>query len=277
MQDQVFLKDPAALTRLLDFLIHWLAYHILGMDQNTARQLEVIKTGASAEHALKTANLEIANATDALLSALSHLYQQVSERNNELYLLNKTLEMKVAQRTKELLDANEHLKELTVTDVLTNIPNRRYAMAHLSILWEKAQQKNTPLSCLMIDADHFKEVNDKYGHAAGDKVLVELSQQLQQALRNDDIVCRLGGDEFLVICENTDCSGATHIAQLLCDKVLKLKVNLVEGTWFGSVSIGVASKKEDMLEMEDLIKMADRGVYLAKEAGKGCVKGTCAS
>ena len=275
MHKQVSIKDPATLTHLLDFLIHWLAYHILGMDQNTARQLAAIKAGASAEDAFQVASLEIDNATETLLNALSNLYQQVSERNTELYQLNQTLESKVVQRTEELQEANLHLQELAVTDVLTNLPNRRYAMAHLSALWKKASQKNSPLSCLMVDADHFKEVNDQYGHDAGDKVLVELSQKLQQTLRNDDIVCRLGGDEFLVLCENTGCSGAKHIAQLLCDEISKFKVQVKNGAWMGSISIGVASKQADMLEMEDLIKMADKGVYLAKEAGKGCVKSVC--
>ena len=275
MHDQASVDDPATLRHLLDFLIHWLAYHILGMDQIMARQLAAIKEGESPEQAFQVASSEVDNATEALLSALNNLFQQVSERNKELHQLNKTLEIKVAQRTKELQEANEHLEELAVTDALTHLPNRRYAMSHLSRLWKKAQQKNKPLSCLMIDADHFKEVNDRYGHDAGDKVLMALSQQLQQTLRNDDTVCRLGGDEFLVICENTDSTGAKHIARLLCDAVAELTVQVGKGSWFGSVSIGVASRQAHMQEMEDLIKMADQGVYLAKEAGKNCVRSGC--
>lgn len=275
MHEQVSLKKPATLTHLLDFLIHWLAYHILGMDQNTARQLAAIKAGASAEDAFQAYRLDVDNATETLLGALNHLYQEVSERNTELYQLNQSLEVQVAQRTKALQEANLHLQEQAVTDVLTNLPNRRYAMAHLSALWEKTLQNNAPLSCLMIDIDYFKEVNDTYGHAAGDKVLIRLSKQLQRALRNDDVVCRLGGDEFLVILENTDCAGAKHIAKLLCESVKELQVSVGKGSWPGSVSIGIASKNTSMQEMEDLIKMADKGVYLAKEAGKGCVKNTC--
>lgn len=268
MHEQVSLKNTATLKHLLDFLIHWLAYHILGMDQKTAKQLAAIKTGTSAEDAFQTYRLDADNATDTLLGALNHLYQEISERNTELYQLNQSLEIQIAQRTKAL-------QEQAVTDVLTNLPNRRYAMAHLSALWEKTLQNNAPLSCLMIDIDYFKEVNDTYGHAAGDKVLIRLSQQLQGALRNDDVVCRLGGDEFLVILENTDCVGAEHLAQLLCESVKELSVSVGNGSWLGSVSVGVASKKADMQEMENLINMADKGVYLAKKAGKGCVKKIC--
>ena len=275
MHEQLVVEYPATLAHLLDFLIHWLAYHILGMDQNMARQLAAIKSGCSTEQAFQVASTEVDSATEALLSALNKLFQQVSERNKELRQLNKTLEIKVAQRTEELQEANLHLEQLATTDMLTNLPNRRYAISHLSALWEKAQQQNKPLSCLMIDADHFKEVNDRYGHDAGDKVLIALSQQLQQTLRNDDIVCRLGGDEFLVICENTDFAGARHIAQLLCNEVAELKVPIEKGTWFGSVSIGVGSKQAHMRDMDELIKMADQGVYLAKEAGKNCVRSSC--
>ncbi len=272
MHDEISVENLTASRDLLNFLTHWLVYHILGMDQNMARQLAAIKKGSTAEQAFQAESTEVDSATEALLSALSSLFKQVSERNKELHQLNQTLEMKVAKRTQALQEANQHLKQLAVTDALTNLPNRRYAMSHLTALWKKAQQKNKPLSCLVIDADHFKVVNDTYGHDAGDKVLIELSQQLQQTLRNDDIVCRLGGDEFLVICENTDFAGAKHIAQLLCDAVAELKVQIGEGTWCGSVSIGVASKQDNMQQVEKLIKMADQGVYLAKKAGKNCVK-----
>ncbi|WP_415226918.1 GGDEF domain-containing protein [Psychromonas sp.] len=272
MHDQMSAKNITLARQLLDFLIHWLVYHILGMDQNMARQVEAIKKGCTADQAYQAERTEIDSATEALLSALSGLFSQVSERNKELLELNQTLELKVQQRTQALLEANQELEQLAITDVLTLLPNRRYGMDHLSALWEKSEQENTALSCLMIDIDHFKAVNDTYGHDAGDKVLFELSQQLQQTLRTDDIVCRLGGDEFLVICEKTDFAGAMHLARLLCDALAQLKVDLGQSTWLGSVSIGVATKQNNMEYIKQLIKMADQGVYLAKQAGKGCVK-----
>jgi diguanylate cyclase (GGDEF)-like protein len=238
MHDETFFDDPASLHLLLDFLIHWLVYHILGMGQNMARQIIAIKNGSSARKALQMSGNEVHYATETLLEALNNLFQQLSDRNKELHQLNRTLELKVKQRTQELQEANQHLEQLALTDVLTGLPNRRYAMSCLSELWEKAQQQGPPLSCLMIDADYFKEVNDKYGHDAGDKVLIELAQELQQTLRNDDIVCRLGGDEFMVICENTDFAGAKHLAGLLCRNIAEFKVEVAGGSWLGSVSIG---------------------------------------
>lgn len=272
MKNDVEIANLTSVQQLLDFLMYWLVYHILGMDQNMTRQLKLIENGYTAEDAFHKESGDVNSATEALLNALSNLFMQVSDRNEELKSLNKTLEVKVEQRTQELRDANQHLELVSKTDSLTNLPNRRYAMSHLSTLWAEAQCKKTPLSCLMIDADHFKAVNDTFGHDMGDKVLIALSQNIQQALRNDDTLCRLGGDEFLVICDNTDIVGAKHIAQLLRDSISKLSVATGTGRWSGSISIGVASKQHYMQKIDELIKMADQGVYLAKEAGKNCVK-----
>ncbi|MFT6924633.1 MAG: diguanylate cyclase (GGDEF)-like protein/hemerythrin-like metal-binding protein [Psychromonas sp.] len=272
MHEQLSQGNPSTSKFLLTFLSNWLANHILGMDQNLSRQLAAIEDGSSAAQAFEAERIDLNGATKALLTTLDNLFQQVSESNKELQLLNQTLEMQVVQRTQALQKANKDLEQLAITDALTNLPNRRHAMLHLSALWEKAQQQNVPLSCLMIDADHFKQVNDNYGHDAGDQVLTALTKKLQETLRNDDIVCRLGGDEFLVICENTGFVGAMHAAQILCDTVAKMQVDIGKGTWLGSISIGVASKEDNMRDIDQLIKVADQGVYLAKAAGKNCVR-----
>ncbi len=253
---------------LLDFLTHWLAYHILGLDQNMARQIKEIRSGKSALDAFEKDSSEDDNAREALVVALNSLFAQVSERNKELVELNKSLEKKVAERTKELSDANEHLETLSLTDVLTGLPNRRHAMLYLSQLWKNALKTDSHLVCMMIDADHFKEVNDTYGHDAGDEVLQTVSKTLLHSLRNDDIVCRLGGDEFLVICPNTDLKGGMQIAELARQKISKLKLP----TWNSSISVGVASKTTDINDFETLIKRSDEGVYLCKKDGKNCVR-----
>lgn len=125
---------------------------------------------------------------------------------------------------------------------------------------------------MMIDADHFKEVNDIYGHDAGDEVLKTLAMSLKHTLRTDDIVCRLGGDEFFVICPNTDQEGGLHIAELTRKAISELRVPTGGEPWHGSISVGIASRAHDMNGFEELIKAADKGVYAAKEAGKNCVK-----
>jgi len=127
---------------------------------------------------------------------------------------------------------------------------------------------------MMIDADHFKEVNDTYGHDAGDDVLRGLAKELQGSVRSDDIVCRLGGDEFLIICPNTGLKGGMTIAELTRKKVADLRIQTGDGNWHGSISVGVAVRLSTMNHHEELIKIADDGVYAAKRDGKNCVRTT---
>lgn len=265
-------KNLKATKNMLDFLTRWLAYHILGSDQNMARQIEAIKSGASSSEAYELEKQRISNATEPLLVALNSLFQQVTARNRDLAQLNKSLESKVEERTKALSEANLHLEELSLTDVLTALPNRRHGMRRLADIWDESSEAKTPLACIMVDADHFKEVNDTYGHDAGDAVLRELAKTLQQTVRSDDFLCRLGGDEFLIICPNTDRDGAMHFAELVRKAVSALQIQAGNGVWNGSVSAGVATRLPDMKNQVDLIKAADRSVYTAKRNGKNCVR-----
>jgi hemerythrin len=236
-----------------------------------ARQIIAIKSGESSEKAFIIEEKVEEKSTKPLLDALDGLFEQVSTSNKELVRLNKSLEKKVQQRTKELLKANQHLEELSRTDVLTGLPNRRHAMKSLSLQWNESISKNVPLVCMMIDADHFKDVNDVYGHDVGDRVLTMLARTLQYYMRSDDIVCRLGGDEFFIICPQTNLEGGIKIAELLCLEISKLRVPTGGKPWHGSISIGVASRLSDMMHYDELIKYADKGVLQAKKNGKNCV------
>lgn len=266
--------NPDSSKHLLDFLVHWLAYHILGTDQDLARQVKAIEAGVDPQKAYATREKGKNDATAPLLTALSGLFEQVSSRNKELIQLNQSLEEMVATRTKALSDANLQLEELSLTDALTGLPNRRHAMRRLAFLWEESIQNDSPLVCMMIDADHFKEVNDGYGHDAGDKVLSELAQALKHSMRNDDVVGRLGGDEFFIICPTTDINGGMHIAESTRQIVSELRVPTGGEAWHGSISVGVASRSPDMKSYEELIKAADEAVYAAKRDGKNCVRGS---
>ncbi len=254
--------------RLLKFLIHWLAYHILGSDQSMARQLLLIGQGHSPEAAFAEDARLGTRATEPLLAALNGLFSQVSERNRELHALNESLEAKVEERTRELAIANKHLEELSMTDVLTGLPNRRHAMHRLKLEWASDAQS---LSLMMIDADGFKQINDSCGHDAGDIVLQTLARELRNAVRNDDFVCRLGGDEFLVICPQTPLDGALHVAEQLRARINAMRVTAGAGEWHGSVSIGVAERDATMKSVDELVKRADEGVYLAKRHGRNRV------
>jgi diguanylate cyclase (GGDEF)-like protein/PAS domain S-box-containing protein len=192
------------------------------------------------------------------------LNQQLKERN-------LALEKRVEERTRKLILANKQLDTLAMTDPLTGIPNRRRAMLTLQKLWEEAEQKATPLACIMIDADHFKQVNDNYGHDAGDIVLIALATELTDSVRTDDLVCRLGGDEFLILCPATDLKGGLQLAKQIHSAISTMNVTVPGGSWSGSISVGVSAKDNQAHHPEDLIKSADNGVILAKNRGKNCV------
>ena len=272
MRAAVTPDTPNAAITLFEFLTYWLAYHILGSDKNMARQIAAIQKGDNADNAYKEHEKDQVSETKPLLAALNGLFQQVSMRNRELSELNDTLEEKVLERTRELYEANKKLEEMALTDVLTKLPNRRHAMQRLKQLWRESGQSDSPLSCMMIDADGFKEINDSYGHSAGDKVLKKLALELSNTLRSDDIVCRLGGDEFLVICPNTPEYGAKNVAEDIRSMVDELRIRAGKGEWQGSVSIGVAARSAEMKKPGALLKLADEGVYLAKKSGRNCVK-----
>lgn len=264
--------DPNAASHLLEFLTHWLAYHILGSDQNLARQIKAIEKGASPHQAFEDEERRANDATGPLLAALNALFQQVSARNRELMRLNQSLEAKVTERTRALTELNTQLDELAHTDTLTQLPNRRHAMEFLSDAWHDSLIADTPLACIMIDADHFKEVNDRYGHDAGDQVLKVLATQLKHACTDGDLVARLGGDEFLIICPNTALEVALVRAERLTTAIAGLRVIAGEGVWSGSVSVGVAARDPTLRDHVALVKKADQSVYEAKRAGKSCVK-----
>jgi diguanylate cyclase (GGDEF)-like protein/hemerythrin-like metal-binding protein len=258
--------------QLLDFLTNWLAYHILGVDQSMARQLLAIRSGIQPQETYLAENKNRPQSTKPLLAALTSLFQQLSARNKALLELNKMLEAKVQERTLALMDANIQLEKIAMTDVLTELPNRRYAMGILRQLWRENDVQSSSLACMMIDADGFKQINDNYGHESGDLVLQALARELKNTVRTDDVVCRLGGDEFLVICTDTPLDGAMYLAMLLRKAVADLRVPAGEGLWLGSISVGVAVRTSAMESPDTLLKAADEGVYMAKRDSRNCVR-----
>jgi len=196
----------------------------------------------------------------------------LAANNAQMKDLNLNLEQKIHDRTRELEEANTKLEIVSLTDVLTGLPNRRHAMKKLQALWDESVATQKPLSCMMIDADFFKVVNDKHGHDAGDLVLRELSRTLKNEVRNDDMVCRLGGDEFFIICQDTDPAGSRYLAEQLVARVKAMAVPTGGDFWHGSVSIGLAARSADTRNIDELIKLSDEGLYKAKQDGRGCVR-----
>lgn len=259
---------------LFEFLVHWLAYHILGVDQGMARQIRAVQSGEDATRAFEIDRLYLQSNTEPLLSAMGGLFHQISKSNRDLRALNHKLEERVRERTLELEQANKQLKLLSTHDDLTGLPNRRHATVTLQQLWGEWQRYGENLSLLLLDADHFKEVNDRFGHAAGDGLLRNLATLLRDVVRGSDSVFRLGGDEFLVICPHTDLDGAAAVAKKILAARRPFHTAEGEECWDGALSIGVAMARSFMVRPDELLQAADQALYAAKRLGGACLMTT---
>lgn len=164
--------------------------------------------------------------------------------------------------------SNRKLQHIALTDLLTGLPNRRAGLDALSQVWSSANRSGQPMSVLMMDIDRFKSVNDTHGHAVGDKVLSEVGKLIRELARNEDQVCRLGGEEFLMVCQNTDLNSALKAAERL-RKAVNAKTIKAEGiTIQTSISIGVASKEPIMSDAHELMSASDKALYTAKHGGR---------
>lgn len=256
---------------LLQYLINWLVIHTLGTDQNMARQIAEIKTGTPPEEAYVKEEKEPSSSSEPLVHALTALFNVLSSRNKALRDLNANLEAEVNRRTEELVRANEALERISVTDPLTELPNRRFAMKQLQLLLREVAESES-FSCMMVDADGFKAINDAYGHQAGDMVLKQLAKALRFSVRSDDIVCRLGGDEFVILCPDTDLNGVEKLGGQIITSIARMQVPVGDSVWNGSVSIGVASVNQEVRDGSTLLKLADEALYRAKRSGGNTLK-----
>lgn len=163
---------------------------------------------------------------------------------------------------------------LALTDPLTGLHNRRYVMAHMETMMARAVEHNKPVSILMLDIDHFKAVNDTYGHPVGDEVLIELAERVKRNVRGFDLSARLGGEEFIVVMPETDYDMALAVAERLrykiANKAFSVSEEAVEPLKV-TVSIGVAASNEENSEPTILVSFADKALYAAKNMGRNCV------
>jgi diguanylate cyclase (GGDEF)-like protein len=171
----------------------------------------------------------------------------------------------------ELAVTNRRLHEAALTDVLTGLPNRRYAIERFQQEWQATNRSKRPMACMMIDVDNFKTINDSHGHDVGDLVLKLTAQAIKNGVRAQDVVCRTGGDEFIVICPETDLQSALACGERVRKAVAQMKLTTGTLNLKGSVSIGIAARDEGIADIDALIKRSDEGVYLAKQRGRDCV------
>lgn len=168
----------------------------------------------------------------------------------------------------DLAISNRRLEHTAMTDLLTGLPNRRAGLEALSRNWSASKRTGKPVAAMMIDVDLFKSINDRHGHAVGDQVLQEVARAIQSSARKDDSVCRMGGEEFLLLCHDTDLQSALLAAERLRKMVKALKISIDGMDIQTSVSIGVAGREASMEDADDMILGADKALYAAKNAGR---------
>lgn len=175
---------------------------------------------------------------------------------------------KLKEKNLEIKKMNKKLKELSIKDGLTNIYNRRKLDEILEYEYKRTKRYSREFSIILLDLDLFKSVNDKYGHIVGDKVLIETAEILRKNIRNIDIVGRWGGEEFLVICPETEMHQALRVSNKLKNAIEKHEFSIVNKR---TCSFGVATYKcGDTIE--ELVIRADKGLYQAKEKGRNRVE-----
>ena len=166
----------------------------------------------------------------------------------------------------------EEMEKLAITDSLTGLYNRRYFFAFAENEIERSKRYKKHLSIIMVDIDHFKKINDSFGHQAGDLVLKEIADICLAILRKVDVMCRYGGEEFVVLLPETEVADAAHAAERMCTAISSLRLKTEKGDVSVSVSIGVAEMEKSRASFEKLLAAADTALYSAKEAGRNRVR-----
>ena len=284
MRGEIRAGMPAADRHLLEFMTHWLAAHILGSDQAMARQIDAMSSGKSPAAAYALEERAMDGASGVLLRSLNSLFTVVSERSRQLSELNYTLENRVFRRTqelslinerlsrsverleaeqqetqrltRELSDANSRLEAQAMIDRLTGLPNLAYALNRLTSEIAAARHFGHPLSVALFAADGFKEVNDTFGHEAGDEVIQAVGGLLRMAFRSHDVVCHVGVAEFLAICPSTTYADTVLLTGRVQAALPRLLVPVGTGEWKGRVSAGVAEFAPEVDTVNKLIQVA---------------------
>ena len=191
---------------------------------------------------------------------------------NEMLARVRT-QIKKKRYTERLRDNVQMSIEMAITDALTGLFNRRYMEMHLATLVEQAASRGKPIAVLVVDIDYFKAVNDSHGHDAGDDVLREFALRIRKAIRNIDLACRYGGEEFVIVMPETDMAVATMVAERLRRRIATepFAIQQGAGNLEVTISIGIAALSGEGDNAAAILKRADTALYRAKRDGRNRV------
>jgi len=229
-----------------------------------------IKTERDARMAAQELALSNERETHKVQKSLLKLQERTTQQL-EQEVKERTLKLETAM--KKLTFANEKLDSLARLDSLTGLSNRRNFDQAFDIAWRETLQQRQPMSMMMADIDHFKKINDTYGHLFGDQCLMKVANILKKCVTNpSDLAARFGGEEFIIMLPDTDSKVATSIAELIRKNIEKLRMNYEGEQIKFTISIGVATiVPTRVINSSDLNERADQALYLAKEEGRNRV------
>jgi len=188
-------------------------------------------------------------------------------------MMRISTQLKLKKLIEDLENSKKQLKNLASTDSLTKLYNRRYCMDSSKYIIEDAKLNHKDISVMMLDIDGFKDINDTYGHIGGDKVLVEIAQNIKESVKDIGIVCRYGGEEFVVILPDIDITKAFDIAKKLNKNIENLQINFENKIISLTISIGISDIKIDNEDtIDNALKRADEALYKVKNSGKNGVE-----
>ncbi|WP_252731857.1 sensor domain-containing diguanylate cyclase [Paraglaciecola arctica] len=214
-------------------------------------------------------SLRFVSALDTAEHLTDNLQEEVAEKTQELSSRNRELE----DKAKYLKIQNDQIKELSETDHLTGLFNRQTFDSYFELQFSEAITQSKNLALVMLDIDNFKKINDTYGHQVGDECLKAVAQYLKQAnLRKDDFIARYGGEEIVIILNNTDIKSAQEICQRICDGMSRITLKPELNSVVLTASFGLAEVKfNGANNIDQLLKSADDALYKAKAQGKNQV------
>lgn len=204
------------------------------------------------------------HADSDLTAKYQRLLDDFQKLETEYQKTKRTLEIREIEVRAILAQAHE----LANTDVLTFLPNRRKIIASLQEEVIRSDRYSTPLSISILDLDHFKKVNDTYGHTTGDEVLRSVAARLREQIRHPDTIGRYGGEEFLIVLPNSELQAAAEQASRLCQQIRKTSIDANTHVLSVTISIGVAQFRVRQENWEGFLHRADEALYQAKNAGR---------
>ena len=262
---------------VVKFLIRWLAFHIIDNDKRYALVAREVAQGKTLEEAKIVSDRKMnASSVRVLIDTVLTMYDGLSSRALNLLRERRAridAEAKLKQAYQELEAANKLLEESAITDQLTQLHNRRHFQSMLVKELSRAQREHSRLTLILFDVDHFKELNDAYGHLAGDQALARVAGKLREICRRaGDYAFRIGGEEFAVLaCGNTVNNQSGEFAEIIREEIESL---LIPNKDSGiapvlTISLGIVSLIPDSDDTaEALYKKADQRLYMAKKNGR---------